>query len=199
MTAFGLLWFAGSSAVSDDQYKAKIDISGNSITYMSNSDKYSNLTWGTQYISYTTTQPQANVWFGTVKTLVNGLNLFTKDNTLTYDKLNISWHPQGKTNSIATANEIGDVKFYSGSTWFSGVAECTISQKNVTNGPKYVVTMTVAPAKFTLSKKVTAGEGTIKVFKGGTEVSGTVSPDDMLTIVASPADGYVLDANSLKA
>ena len=199
LTGFGLIWFINHEPSTDAEWATKIDISGNSIPNVTNSDKYKSLTWGTQYISYSTTTPKANEWFGTVAKLVNGLHLFTYNNTLTYDKLNISWHPQGKTNSIATANEIGDVKFYSGSTWFSGVAECTISQKNVSNGPKYVVTLNVNPATFTITKNVTAGKGSIRVFNGQTEITtGTVSPDDMLTIITSPNDGYVLDANSLK-
>lgn len=209
-------------SISADDLKDAKDITynfdGNKITSWPEL-KDASITYGSQSSAeITATADQANEWFDVWSEAL--LEKHYKGSKITAaSQLNYSWR-KGTSGSFSTTlikksdTYAGNFQFYSNNEYQSGTYQCQVSPKTAGNGPTYVVTVDVDPAKFTLkyyenTKEATGGgdnNGHFHIYKqSGTTpiISGTennVSKGDKLVLNAKAAtkSGYVFSKYELK-
>ena len=182
--------------------------------------EYASITYGSQSSAEIkpASKPIANEWFDVWTSVAK--EKYTNTKVTAASQLNYAWR-KGTSGSFSTSlikksdTYAGNFQFYSNNEYQSGTYQCQVSPKTAGNGPTYVVTVNVDPAKFTLkyyenTKEATSEggdkNGHFNIYKqSGTTpiISGTennVSKGDKLVLNAKAAtkSGYVFSKYELK-
>lgn len=172
---------------------------GNNITKWANLSN-AKIDYGKQKVAIEKTAV-ANEWFDVwtaVSTYYNNEGT-SKTGIEEPSQLNYSWSKGTNGSGITIKGNTtypGNYQFYSGNQYLSGIYQCTVSPKTAGNGPTYVVTVDVQPAKFTLNFEASPSEaGTFEIANGSTKLTSggekNIAKDDQLTFSAKANDGYV--------